>query len=151
MGYSYCYDSSIHAVPVLDNESIPMIQAFVNETRELLVPLSQDLEGQDKLSMMLLTMDTCQKYAKDLGKKGVKLRDIAFQKILKEYPSSVIEEAVYEYINKNPDYPSPAEIKKSAETKKYVLESRLEKLEILLEATQKGSVVEYLKRSNDDK
>lgn len=151
MGYSHCYDSSIHAVPELDSECIPTIQAFVNETKELLVPLSQDLEGQDKLSMMLLTMDTCQKYAKDLGKKGVKLRDIAFQKILKGYPSSSIEEAIYEYMNKNPDYPSPAEIKKLAETKKYVLESRLERLEILLEATESGSVVKYLERKNNDK
>jgi hypothetical protein len=138
-GYSFL-EASYKPIPVLETAYIPALEQEIAILNPLMRPLDHDVEGKNKLSFLLLTFDTCQQFAKDLGEMGTELRDNHFQRILKDIPYDLVEESFYDFAEKDPSYPAPANIREIAALKWYRRKQQFKNLNRLLEVARQAEI-----------
>lgn len=104
-----------------------------------MVTIADSKEQQRQMAIMLVSMETFQKYVRTMGKEAVEMRDAMFIQILGDLPLDLVKEAILQYCKTNPAYPAPADIRPIAESLFYKRKNKLEKLAKLQQLASKAA------------
>lgn len=129
-------------IPALDASYLPLLMAMLDDSRRALRPMRESKEDARRFTQAVIALSALFPI-QDLGEEGFGLRQALLNRVMEDYPISVLEEACTLYARTGEWFPKPKDLIEIADRILHNRKRTVEKLIRLEAAIDTGQARNY--------